>query len=119
MKNSIILVAVAAFITCSVTRCPSRYFSNRAPSLVKFADLDTSNAQGAATLYRRLNAAAKSVCQDLEPGRELARVRVYTDCIHTALSNAIVKINRPAVTAYAAAHGVPTGDSSIRVAGNK
>jgi hypothetical protein len=30
-----------------------------------------------------------------------------------------VTINRPAVTAYGAAHGVPTGDFSIRVAGNK
>ncbi len=118
MKNSIILVAIAAFITCSVTVAQADTFEPRSV-LVKFADLDTSNAQEAATLYWRLNSAAESVCQDLEPGRELARLRVYNFCVHTALSDSIVKINRPAVTAYAAAHGVQTRDSSIRVAGNK
>ena len=47
---------------------------------------------------------------DLEPGQELARVRVYSYCIHAALSNAIVTIDRPAVTAYAAAHGLRTDE---------
>jgi UrcA family protein len=118
MKNSIILVAVAAFITCSVTVAQADAFEPRSV-LVRFADLDTTNTQGAATLFSRLNSAAKSVCRDLEPGGELTRVRVYAYCMHTALGNAIDTINRPVVTAYAAAHGVPTGDSSIRVAGNK
>ncbi len=118
MKNSITLVAVAAFITCSAAVAQADAFEPKS-ILVKFADLDTSNAQGAATLYGRLSSAAKSVCQDLEPGRELARVRVYKDCIHAALSDAIVTIDRPAVTAYAAAHGVLTGNSTIRVANNK
>ncbi len=118
MKNSIILVAVAAFITCSVTVAQADTSDTRS-ILVKFADLDTSNAQGAATLYWRINSAAKSVCIDLEPGRELARVSRYTSCVHTALSEAIVTIDRPAVSAYAAAPGLPTGDSSITVAGSK
>ncbi len=118
MKNSIILVAVATLITCSVTVAQADTFEPRSV-VVKYADLDTSNAQGAATLYWRLHSAAKRVCEDLDPGRELARVPLYASCIHTALSTAIVKINRPAVTAYAAAHGLPTGDSSIRVADNK
>jgi len=118
MKNSIILVSAAALITCGVTVAQADAFEPRSV-LVRFADLDTADTQGAATLFSRLNTAAKSVCRDLEPGAELARVRVYVSCIHTALSNAIVTINRPAVTAYAAAHGVPAGDPSIRVAGNK
>ena len=118
MKNSITLVAVAAFITFSATVAEADAFEPHSV-LVKFADLDTSNTQGAATLYGRLYSAATSVCQDLEPGRELARVRVYKNCIHAALSDAIVTIDRPAVTAYAAAHGVLMGGSTIRVAGNK
>jgi UrcA family protein len=118
MKNSIIRVAVAAFITCGVTIARADTFEPRSVT-VRFADLDTANTEGAATLYRRLKTAAVSVCRDLEPGRELARVRVYSYCIHTALSNAIVTIDRPAVTAYAAAHGLRTDESSIRVAGNK
>lgn len=118
MKNSIILVAAAALITCSVTVAQADSVEPRSV-LVRFADLDTADNQGAAMLFSRLNSAAKSVCRDLEPGRELARVRVYASCMHAALSNAIVTINRPAVTAYAAAHGVSTGNDSIRLAGNK
>jgi UrcA family protein len=117
MKNSIILAAVAALITCSVTI--ARADSDPRSVTVRFADLDTANTPGAAALYRRLKNAAASVCRDLEPGMELSRVPAYANCMHTALSNAIVKVDRPAVTAYAAAHGVPTGDTTIRVAGNK
>ena len=119
MKNSIILVAVAAFIACSVTMARADATFEPRSVTVRFADLDTANTQGAAALYRRLKSAAASVCRDLDPGEELVRVAPYHDCVHTALSNAIVKVNRPAVTAYAAAHGVPKGDSGIRIAVNK
>jgi len=119
MKNLNILVAAATFATCSATIAQAdSAFEPRAVT-VRFADLDTASAHGAAVLYRRLQSAAESVCVDLEPGRELARRRVYADCVQTALSNAIVKVDRPAVTTYAVAHGVPVGDSKIRIAGNK
>jgi len=119
MKNSITLVAVAAFIACSVSIARADAGSEPRSVTVRFADLDTTNTQGAAALYRRLKSAAASVCQDLEPGKELARVAKYHDCMHTALSNAIVNVDRPAVTAYAAAHGALAGNSSIRIAVNK
>ena len=119
MKKSINIVAIAAFITCSVGLAKADPAFEPRSVTVKFADLDTANSAGAAMLYRRIKTAAASVCRDLEPGKQLARVWAYTDCVHTAMSNAIVKVNRPAVTAYAAAHGMPMGDSSIRIANNK
>ena len=119
MKKSIILVAVAAFITCGVSVAKADSAFEPRSVTVRFADLDTANTQGAAALYRRLKSAAASVCRDLDPGEELVRVAPYHGCMHTALSNAIVKVSRPAVTAYAAAHGVPKGDSGIRIAVNK
>lgn len=119
MKNSIILVAVAAFIACSVTMARADTAFEPRSVTVRFADLDTANTQGAAALYRRLKSAAASVCRDLEPGQLLVRVAIYKNCMHTALSNAIVKLDRPVVTAYAAAQGMPTGDSSIWIAINK
>jgi UrcA family protein len=121
MKNSIILVAVAAFVTCSVSLAKADSDSSFEPRsvTVKFADLDTASTQGAAALYRRLRSASASVCRNLEPGKDLARVWAYSECLRMALSNAIVKVNRPAVTAYASAHGMPKGDSSIRIADNK
>jgi len=118
MKNLNILVAAATFATCSVTIAQADGAFEPRSVTVRFADLDTASAQGAAVLYRRLRSAAESVCRDLE-GQELARKLVYANCIQTALSNAIVKVDRPAVTTYAVAHGVPVGDSKIRIAGNK
>jgi UrcA family protein len=118
MKKPIILAAVA-FVTCGVTIAQADSAFEPRSVTVRFADIDTTNPQGAAALYRRLKSAAASVCRDLEPGKELARAHVYNNCIQTALSTAIVKVNRPALAVYAAAHGVPTGDSAIKVANNK
>jgi len=119
MKNLNILVAAATIATCSATIAQADGAFEPRSVTVRFADLDTAGAPGAAVLYRRLHSAAESVCRDLEPGQELARRRVYANCIQAALSNAIVKIDRPAVTTYAVAHGVPVGESKIRIAGNE
>jgi UrcA family protein len=116
MKKPIILAAVA-FITCgfSIARADSA-FEPRSVT-VRFADIDATNPEGAAALYRRLKGAATSVCQDLDPGGELARVGAYVNCIQTVLGAAIVKIDRSALTAYAAAQGASM--SVIRIADNK
>jgi len=119
MKNLNILVAAATFATCSVTIAQADVAFEPRSVTVRFADLDTASTQGAAVLYRRLKTAAESVCRDLEPGKELARMRAYANCMQTALSNAVVKVDRPAVTAYAVAHGVPMADSKIRIAGKQ
>jgi UrcA family protein len=118
MKKPIILAAVA-FITCSTSIAQADSAFEPRSVTVRFADIDTSSSQGAEALYRRLKSASTSVCQDLEPGKELARVGVYVNCIRTVLGSAIVKIDRPTLTAYAAAQGVLTGDSAIRIADNK
>jgi len=115
MKNSIILVAIAA-VVCSATIAKADASFEPRSVTVQFADLDADNTQGAASLYRRLKSAAASVCRDLDPGRQLARARAYTDCLQTALGNAIVAVDRPSLTAYAAAHGVATADAAIRIA---
>jgi hypothetical protein len=55
---------------------------------------------------------------DLEPGRNLARIAPYAECMRGVISNAIVKVGRPTVTAYATAHGIPFGDAGIKIASN-
>jgi UrcA family protein len=119
MKSLTILIAAAAFVTCSVNIAKADGAFESRSVTVQFADLDTANTQGAAALYRRLKSAAASVCRGQESSKELAQVWAYTDCVHKALSAAIVKVDRPAVTAYAAARGVPTSESTIRIAINK
>ncbi len=118
MKKPIILAAIA-FITCGVTLSQAASAFEARSVTVRFADIDTTNPQGAAALYQRLLSAATIVCQDLAPGIELARVGAYVNCIKTVLGAALVKIDRPTVSAYAAGHGMPTGASAIRIADNK
>jgi UrcA family protein len=86
---------------------------------VRIAGLDTSSSSGAAMLFARLNYAAKGVCRDLEPGRQLNLTRAYAACVHEAIFKAVADIGRPALTEYAASHGIPAAGGVITVASNK
>jgi UrcA family protein len=112
--TTFIAVASVAVSICTIARADS------APEFrsetVKYADLNTANIQGAAVLYQRLKNAAKIVCRDLEPGRSLGLMRPYDDCVHSALGNAVAKVDRPAVTAYAAARGIVADSTTIKIA---
>ena len=119
MKNLTTLVAVATFATSIITIARADTTSVPRSETVQFADIDTTNVHGTAVLYERIKNAAESVCRDLEPGRSLALMRPYANCMHVVLSNAVADINRPAVTAYAAAHGVLPGDATIKIARNE
>ncbi len=111
MKNLTALIAVTTFAVCNFTIAQADTGFEPRSATVRFADLDTTTTPGAAALYKRLKSAAESVCKDLEPGVWLTLKEPYTSCVHLALGNAIVKIDRPAVTAYAAAHGFFAGEA--------
>jgi len=118
MKNLTTLIAVAAFATSICTIAQADSTAGFHVATVKFADLDIANTSGAAALYQRLQAAAKNVCRDLEPGRSLALITPYANCMQSALSNAVAHVDRPAVTAYAAGRGVVPSASAIKIARN-
>ncbi|MDB6090374.1 MAG: hypothetical protein JWN85_3158 [Gammaproteobacteria bacterium] len=118
MKKLTALVAVAAFSTSAGTIARADTNFEPRSETVQFAELDTADVAGAAVLYRRISSAARSVCRDLEPGRSLARRQPYANCVHAALARAVAEIDRPAVTAYAAAHWVLPGEASIKIARN-
>lgn len=118
MKNLTILIVAAAFITGSVAVAHADGVADPRSLTVHYADLDPASIAGAAVLYRRLESAARSVCRDLEPGKELARGPAYAECLRNALGNAVVNVDFPAVTAYAEAHGMPAGRSTFKVAEN-
>ena len=67
--------------------------------VVNFADLDLSRSEGAAALYHRLVSAAKTVCAPLD-GRDLWGYMSFTACVQSAISKAVAKVDRPALTAY-------------------
>jgi UrcA family protein len=119
MKNLTTLAAIATFATCSLTIARAETAVEPRSVTVRFSDLDTTNAAGVTVLFQRLKNAAASVCRDLEPGRQVALMEPYANCVRQAIGNAVVKIDRPTVTAHAVAHGDLPGDATIRIARNK
>jgi UrcA family protein len=84
---------------------------------VRFADLDTTSAEGAAALFSRIRTAARNVCVDLEADRSLEGKSAYQACVHLALGNALADIDLPALNTYASGHGFvarPVKMASVR-----
>jgi UrcA family protein len=67
--------------------------------VVHFGDLDLSRSEGAMVLYRRLKVAAETVCAPLED-RDAERHLSFKACVQSALTTAVAKIDRTALTAY-------------------
>ena len=116
MKTLTTLIAVATLTASGITIASADPFLELRSETVRFADLDTSSVYGAQALYHRIQSAAKSVCRDLEPDRQLGLEPAYQNCVHQAIGAAVMKINRPAVTAYAAGQGVRPSDAAIKIA---
>lgn len=62
---------------------------------VKFGDLNISTPEGAAALYGRIRAAARSVCGE-EQDDLWGRARAES-CVHKAIADAVSKVNQPAL----------------------
>jgi UrcA family protein len=67
--------------------------SDAPQAVVKFADLNLSNPQGAATLYHRIWSAAGTVCRPQDDGSLASTSRVQI-CVHKAIEDAVTKVNR-------------------------
>jgi UrcA family protein len=66
-----------------------------APQLVvKYDDLNLATERGALELYRRISAAAVSVCPSLD-GRDLTSRKLMRNCVHAAIADAVVKVDLP------------------------
>jgi UrcA family protein len=75
-------------------------------AVVKFGDLNLSTAEGADTLYGRIRTAAANVCwlssNDTDPTQA-----IVWGCMHKAVSEAVTKINKPALFAVYNAKNKP------------
>jgi UrcA family protein len=65
---------------------------------VKYADLNVSNPQDAAILYKRIQSAAVGVCSRLDHGT-VASKRSAVACTSAAIANAVGQVNQPALNA--------------------
>lgn len=67
--------------------------------VVGYSDLDLSRDSGVATLYSRINSAAREVCEPLDA--VLSRLlRERFDCRQEAIAKAVADVNSPALTSY-------------------
>ncbi len=74
---------------------------------VPYGDLAVSTQPGAANLYNRIRIAAQGVCWPLDHGN-ISSKRQADDCVHKAIVDAVMRVDRPALFAvYNAKNGQP------------
>jgi UrcA family protein len=72
---------------------------DRPSRVVAYRDLDLSRDSGVATLYARINSAARRVCEPMDDLLEkLSRDRL--NCREDAIARAVSEVNSPALTSY-------------------
>jgi UrcA family protein len=77
---------------------------------VKFSEVQLTSQAGAESLYKKLRAAARSVCDDNAGGHRTLEVRARDQkCVNQVLADAVRRINQPMLTAL---HEVKTAKSS-------
>jgi UrcA family protein len=77
-------------------------------TVVRFGDLNLESEAGARTLYERIRAAARQVCDDTS-GSLLFEARTYHACFDNAVNSAVNKVNRPTLWAmYRSGNSHPT-----------
>lgn len=102
LRSVFATVVLGAFACSLATICTAAQPTESPQMTVKFADLDVSNPEGAATLYGRIQRAALLVCRPLE---ELNfRSAAHEACMHDAIAGAVAKVNRPALLIVYNAH---------------
>jgi UrcA family protein len=70
---------------------------------VSYTVLEAQSANGAHTLYSRIEAATAKVCERYSaPSKDLARSRVHARCMKDTLARAVSDINQLSLTQYAA-----------------
>jgi UrcA family protein len=83
--------------------------------VVRFADLDLSQTDGAAALYGRLRQAAHSVCSSLQ-SRDIGMNAHYRACMEQAIDGAVSSIGRPTLSQYHESHTKGDKAALIRLA---
>jgi UrcA family protein len=94
-------LALAAW-QCSVPASASQWqpATEVNQTIVHFGDLNVDRPEGAAVLYRRIRHAAEAVCGDRrDPGTQMISAH-WRSCVARAIDDAVVSLDRPALTAY-------------------
>ena len=93
-----ICFAVGTVALCALATSVEAADQDPPSKRVKFADLNIQSPEGAKTLYDRIRAAAREVCQ-VSAGSDPILHRSTHACIDKAIDNAVKKVNAPYLTA--------------------
>jgi UrcA family protein len=106
-RGLIATAILSALISSFSAVCSAAGAADVPQAVVKYADLDISTSQGAATLFSRIRSAAEAVCLPVDQ-RDLATMFLRKQCVKQAIEGAVAKVNQPALSAvYAAKYHVP------------
>jgi UrcA family protein len=75
---------------------------------VHFADLNLDRPAGAAMLYARISVAAERVCGEPQLTGSRFIEPSWRRCVAQAIEQAVVTLDRPALTSYYRAHSPPS-----------
>jgi UrcA family protein len=103
LPNNIARACVAALAVCSVTLSSGVAAADPSPETVTlkvfYGDLNLERPEGAAALYRRLRAAAGTVCSPVD-STQPDWLKRSEDCIRKSIAGAVAKVDNPVLTAY-------------------
>jgi UrcA family protein len=101
IRRLIAIAIVSTFASSFAVVCAAADDTETVSVVVKFADLNVSNPQGAATLYGRIAAAAHNVCGSYDSDEVFhrgSRARVNA-CVHKAIADAVTRVGQPELLA--------------------
>ena len=107
LRTVLATAVLGAFACSAATICTAAEPMNPPQTTVRYADLNVSKPEGAATLYARIQHAARQVCLPLDGGDVSSKARMGA-CVHKAIADAVAKVGQPALfDAYNAHNGQP------------
>jgi len=118
MKIAFQVCAVAAVCLLAV-RVSHADATDPRTQVVQYTEFNLSNDAGVAAVYRRVNAAAESVCRDFGFRDELRFKMMFRECVAQAIAKAVVGINHPKVSGYAALRMKSLGSSVAKIASTR
>lgn len=108
-----VTVAFSALVLGFAAVCPAADSTDEPQATVKYADLNLSSPQGAASLYARIRVAADAVCRGLD-GHDPTSMTLFSRCVHKAIADAVTKVDHP--TLYAVYNAKNKSPKSIMLA---
>jgi UrcA family protein len=105
LRGILATAAFGALISSWASLASASDATDSPQATVKYADLNVSSSQGAATLYDRIRVAAHKVCQPVD-SRNLALMPRTEACVRKAIADAVKTVNQPSLFAvYNAKNG--------------